>query len=78
MKKATEASLGLGFFVGLGWFFFLSFAEPFGSVDLIGTLGMAFGFGFGTGVASFVMGPRRTKASTQAATGVTRRSGRTG
>ena len=78
MKKATEASLGLGFFVGLGWFFFLSFAEPFGSVDLIGTLGMAFGFGFGTGVASFFMGQRRTKASMQTATGVTRRSGRTG
>jgi len=78
MKKATEASLGLGFFVGLGWFFFLSFAEPFGSVDLIGTLGMAFGIGFGTGVASFFMGQRRTKASTQTATGVTRRSGRTG
>jgi hypothetical protein len=78
MKKATGASLGLGFFVGLGWFFFIYFVEPFGSVDLIGTLGMAFGFGFGTGVASFVMGQRRTKASTQAATGETRRSGRTG
>ena len=78
MKKTTEASLGLGFFVGLGWFFFLYFAEPFGSVDLIGTLGMAFGFGFGTGWTSFVMGRRRTKASAQAATGVTRRSGRTG
>jgi hypothetical protein len=77
MKKATEASLGLGFFVGLGWFFFLSFAEPF-AYDLIGQLGMAFGFGFGTGVASFFMGQRRTKASTQAATGETRRSGRTG
>jgi hypothetical protein len=63
MKKVTEASLGLGFFVGLGWFFILYFAQPFGSpFDLIGALGTAFGIGFSTSVTSFVMRQRRTKA----------------
>ena len=45
----------MGVFVFFLWFFFMYFVEPFGPVDLIGAVGTAFGFGFGIGMANYVM-----------------------
>ena len=55
MNQDQKNSFGMGMFVFFLWFFFMYLAEPFGPVDLIGAVGTAFGFGFGTGVANSVM-----------------------
>ena len=55
MNQEQKNSFGMGMFVFFVWFFFMYFAEPFGPVDLIGAVGTAFGFGFGTFMASYVM-----------------------
>ena len=55
MNQEQKNSFGMGVVVFFFWFFFMYFAKPFGPVDLIGAVGTAFGFGFGTAMASYVM-----------------------
>ena len=55
MNQIGKNSFGMGVVVFFGWFFIMFFYEPFGPVDLIGAIGTAFGFGFGTFMASYVM-----------------------
>ena len=45
----------MGAFVGVPFFLLIYFGQMFGSMDLIGSLGTAFGCSFGVAMCSYVM-----------------------
>ena len=57
MSTKQKNSFGMGLFVGILFFLILYFAQPFGSeLDLIGSIGIAFGCGFSTAMCNYVFG----------------------
>jgi len=55
MDQKQKNSLGMGAFVGVPFFLLTYFGQMFGSMDLIGSLGTAFGSAFGVAMCSYVM-----------------------
>ncbi len=55
MNQRLKNSCGMGAFVGVPFFLLIYFGQMFGSMDLIGSLGTAFGCSFGVAMCSYVM-----------------------
>ena len=55
MTAKQKNSFGMGAFVGVPFFLLIYFGQMFGSMDLIGSLGTAFGCSFGVAMCSYVM-----------------------
>ena len=56
MDDRTRNAAGMGMVVGILAFFIIYYKEvPFGQMDFLGSLGTAFGFGFGVAMANYVM-----------------------
>ena len=53
MDDRARNAAGMGMVVGVLAFFIIYYKEvPFGQMDFLGSLGTAFGFGFGTSCAN--------------------------
>ena len=55
MDQKQKNSLGMGAFGGVPLFLLTYFGQIFGSIDLIGSVGIAFGSAFGVVMCSYVM-----------------------
>ena len=55
MDPKQKNSLGMGVVAGAPFFLLIYFGQMFGSMDLIGSLGTAFGCAFSVAMCSYVM-----------------------
>ena len=55
MTTKQKNSFGMGAMVGVPLFFVIYFAQPFGPMNLIGSVGIAFGCAFGFAMSIYVM-----------------------
>ena len=62
MDQKQKNSLGAFAFVGVPLFLLTYFGQMFGSMDLIGFLGTAFGSAFGVAMCSYVMSKNKLEA----------------
>ena len=62
MTAKQKNSFGMGAFVGVPFFLLIYFGQMFGSMDLIGSLGTAFGCSIGVAMCSYVMSKNKLEA----------------
>ena len=55
MTAEQKNSFGMGAFVGVPFFLLIYYGQMFGSMDLIGSLGTAFGSSIGVAMCSYVL-----------------------
>ena len=55
MTAEQKKSIGMGAFVGVPFFLLTYFGQMFGSMDLIGSLGTAFGSAFSVAMCNYVL-----------------------
>ena len=55
MSTELKNSCGMGAFVGVPFFLLVYYGQMFGSMDLIGSLGTAFGSSIGVAMCSYVL-----------------------
>jgi hypothetical protein len=55
MTAKQKNSFGMGAFVGVPFFLLIYFGQMFGSMDLIGSLGTAFGCAFSVAMCNYVL-----------------------
>ena len=55
MNQKQKNSFGMGAVAGVPFFLLIYFGQMFGSMDLIGSLGTAFGCAFSVAMCSYVM-----------------------
>ena len=60
----------MGAFVGAPFFLLIYFGQMFGSMDLIGSLGTAFGCSFGVAMCSYVMSKNKLEEKIKAEKGL--------
>ena len=63
MDQKQKNSLGMGAFVGVPFFLLTYFGQMFGSMDLIGSVGIAFGCAFSVAMCNYVLTRNKPKKS---------------
>ena len=61
MDQKQKNSLGMGAVAGAPFFLLIYFGQMFGSMDLIGSLGTAFGCAFSVAMCSYVLAKPRSE-----------------
>jgi hypothetical protein len=61
MTTRQKNSFGMGAFVGVPFFLLIYFGQMFGPMNLIGSLGTAFGCSFGVAMCTYVLAKPRSE-----------------